>query len=117
MGEMQLRAQDLDLGAAVRVVLDHLAAGREWFELRRLLNEWDPIGAQSTPSEETIDEYSCLYNALMEKLRSGDDASVIGAYLEEELLDHFGLDPTNARPREFATRLRQWYDQMSVSDD
>ncbi len=62
-------------------------------ELRNLLNEWDPIGV--VPGG-PFDEYDCMLPVLG-KLYHGASEAEIGAYFEEQLKSHFGLDPKPSR--------------------
>jgi hypothetical protein len=75
--------------------------------LQRLLNEWDPIGVMSggeTPS----DEYDCLFGVLGQ-LHNGASRDQLTEYLREQLLHHFGLNPNESRPEQFASDLFVWY--------
>jgi hypothetical protein len=60
--------------------------------LRRLLNEWDPIGVMSGEGAPS-DEYDCLFGVLGQ-LHKGASREQRAAYLSEQLLHHFDLDPT-----------------------
>jgi hypothetical protein len=96
-------------GASLTKVITYLEAGREWFELQALLNEWDPIGVYDAETNFPADEYDCLYEPLMSRLRIGQDAKELGDFLERELKSHFGLDPRSSRPQDFAQRVVDWY--------
>jgi hypothetical protein len=76
-------------------------------ELRRLSNEWDPIGIMGGPDAPT-DEYDCL-SGVIGKLREGLTDGELAAYLTEQLRHHFGIDPRESRTMEFAKRLHEWY--------
>jgi len=104
-GTMGLYPGDGVYGPTVVKINGHLAAAQEWFELRRLLNEWDPIGVYDPERDWPEDEYDCLEQPLMQRLRHGATADEIGAFLEEELTEHFGINPTGSRPHDFARRL------------
>ncbi|MET8936744.1 hypothetical protein ABZ329_06515 [Streptomyces rubiginosohelvolus] len=69
--------------------------------LRRLLNEWDPIGV----ADEVPDEYDCMLAPLLGRLRRGADQAEIAAFLRTELVEHFGLTPVPSEPETVATRL------------
>ncbi len=69
--------------------------------LRRLLNEWDPIGV----ADEVPDEYDCMLAPLLGRLRSGADRAEIAAFLRTELVEHFGLTPASSEPEAVADRL------------
>ncbi len=62
--------------------------------LRRLLDEWDPIGV----ADEVPDEYDCMLAPLLQRLRSGAGRTEIGEFLRHELEHHFGL-PLSRRTR------------------
>jgi len=76
-------------------------------ELRDLLCEWDPIGA-ATDFGGPRDEYDCLLG-IVGDLRQGMTEDELTSYLEEQLREHFGLDPDSHRPRDFAHRVFAWY--------
>ncbi|MFJ3666788.1 hypothetical protein ACIPSE_10080 [Streptomyces sp. NPDC090106] len=73
--------------------------------LRRLLNEWDPIGV----GDEVPDEYDCMLTPLLERLRRGAPEAEIADFLCRELGDHFGLDPVLSRPEAMAARVIAWW--------
>ncbi|MGA5565118.1 hypothetical protein ACPCUV_28680 [Streptomyces platensis] len=73
--------------------------------LRRLLNEWDPIGV----ADEVQDEYDCMLAPLLQRLRRGADQGGIGKFLRQELEDHFGLDSLGLRPDAMAVRVIDWW--------
>jgi hypothetical protein len=98
---MGLDRDDAAHGATVRRIGERLAAADGWVALRQLINEWNPIGFPWPP-----DEYDCLQAPLLGMLRRGADPAA-AAFLEDELRDHFGLDPRPERPEEFAARLVQ----------
>ncbi|MFD6892100.1 hypothetical protein [Streptomyces sp. NPDC059957] len=81
--------------------------------LRRLLNEWDPIGV----ADDAHDEYDCMLAPLRRRLRSGAGVTEISAFLRHELEDHFGLDPLGLRPAEMAVRLVDWWKSAAQSGD
>lgn len=74
-------------------------------DLRRLLNEWDPIGV----ADEVWDEYDCMIAPLLGRLREGADQAQIGAFLRHELEEHFGLDPLGQQPHAMAARVVAWW--------
>ncbi len=100
-------------GASRQRLEAHLTSGAEWFELQGLLNEWDPIGVYDPETHFPEDEYDCLYQPLLSRLRQAEGAHEITVFLETELRDHFGLDPRPSRPRDFALRLIEWYRSRS----
>jgi hypothetical protein len=105
---MHLEPSDVTHGPTVQRIRDHLAAAHKWRGLRRLLNEWDPIGVFPHLGGPD-DEYDCLYGPLMDHLHAGAPAQQIAAYLRSELTDHFGIDPTHANVEQFAERLSSWF--------
>ncbi|MFG3659727.1 hypothetical protein [Streptomyces sp. NPDC047706] len=74
-------------------------------ELRRLLNEWDPIGV----ADAVQDEYDCMLAPLLRRLRAGAGRTEIGEFLRYELEHHFGLDPLGLRPDAMADRVITWW--------
>ncbi|MEU0914722.1 hypothetical protein [Streptomyces althioticus] len=74
--------------------------------LRRLLNEWDPIGV----ADEVRDEYDCLLAPCLLRLRRGADEAEISDFLRSELEDHFGLTtrPSDGHER-MAARITSWW--------
>jgi hypothetical protein len=79
-------------------------------ELQTLLNEWDPIGVYDPDTHFPSDEYDCLHDPLLARLRGGETASEITDFLRDNLVDHFGLDPNAGDPAGFAQRLVTWFD-------
>ncbi|NEA45490.1 hypothetical protein [Streptomyces sp. SID10815] len=57
-------------------------------DLRRLLNEWDPIGV----ADLVQDEYDCLITPLLDRLKREAGRTELREFLSHELTDHFGLD-------------------------
>ena len=89
-------------------MVDHLA-DRQYVvkqrELQGLVNEWDPIGIMpGAPS----DEYDCLLG-LLGRLQRGDEPGKLSRYLRRQLSHHFGLDPYQSHPEQFAERVFAWY--------
>ncbi|MEU7017115.1 hypothetical protein [Streptomyces sp. NPDC046385] len=82
-------------------------------DLRRLLNEWDPIDV----ADDVQDEYDCMLAPLLQRLRSGADRAAIGEFLRHELEDHFGLDPLGLRPDIMAARVINWWTSTSPAGD
>lgn len=107
--EMALDADDAFHGASVRTITAHLGRAAEWFELQRMLNRWDPIGIYDAATNFPEDEYDCMYEPLMTRLRAGSTVEEIAGYLKSELADHFGIDPQPSRPDAFAARLVAWF--------
>ncbi|MEU0588436.1 hypothetical protein [Streptomyces sp. NPDC006132] len=82
-------------------------------DLRRLLNEWDPIGV----ADDARDEYDCMLAPLLQRLCSGADRTEIGEFLRHELEDHFGLDPLGLRPDAAAVRMADWWKSAGPAGD
>jgi hypothetical protein len=116
---MGLGRDDTTYGAAVRLIGEHLGRAGNWTELRRLLNEWDPIGVYDVKADFPPDEYGCMEAPLMGLLAEGADIAAVTRFLERELRGHFGLDPRPHRPEEFAARLVDWFqgEQRRVASD
>jgi len=54
--------------------------------IRKILNEWAPIGF-GTPD----DEYDCLTHHLLSVLHSGGNLFNVRSTIQEDLTEHFGL--------------------------
>jgi hypothetical protein len=81
-------------------------------ELRALLRGWDPIGVfQDEDPEQHApeDEYDCLVPRLYGRLRAGEREPEILAFLEHELVEHFGLRPRREADRQFAGYVVGWW--------
>jgi hypothetical protein len=85
---------------------------------RLLMDEWDPIGVCGIP--EAADEYDAYVGVVGRMLHEGATADEIETYLRGIREDHMGLGPSKdgeARDREVALRLVDWYGQeMAVSE-
>lgn len=81
-------------------------------DLRRLLNEWDPVGV----ADLVQDEYDCLLVPLFGRLRRGAGRTEIGEFLRHELEDHFGLGPETARPDAVAGAVIAWWTSAGPAD-
>ncbi len=77
---------------------------KEEAELRRLLNEWNPIGVPGLPP----DEYDCMIRPLLGKLRRGCNREFIRRFLDDWIGDHLGLSGDCGKA-EFAARVLAWY--------
>ncbi|MFF0204247.1 hypothetical protein [Streptomyces sp. NPDC005017] len=73
--------------------------------LRRLLNEWDPIGV----ADDVDDEYDCMLVPLLQMLSAGVDQRKLGEFLRHELEDHFDLSPVPSEPHAMAARVMSWW--------
>jgi hypothetical protein len=76
-------------------------------EVRAHLLTWDPIGVDGLP--EAADEYDCLIDPIVHRLRDGVSAEALASWLCEELEDHFGLEPDTGRERALAIELTAWW--------
>lgn len=74
-------------------------------DLRRLLNEWDPVDV----ADDVQDEYDCMLAPLLQRLRSSAGRTEVGEFLRHELEDHFGLDLLGVRPDAMAVRVVGWW--------
>lgn len=74
-------------------------------DLRRLLNEWDPLGV----ADDVQDEYDCMLAPLLQRLCSGAGPNEISVFLRHELEDHFGLDPLGLQPDTMAAHIIDWW--------
>jgi len=81
-------------------------------DLRRLLNEWDPVGV----ADDVQDEYDCMLAPLLQRLGSGTGRTEIGELLRHELEDHFGLAPLGLRPEAIASRVMGWWTSADPAD-
>ncbi len=77
--------------------------------LRRLWNEWDPIGVVSGLND---DEYDSYLTPSLELLESGAPFAAIVQYLEHLVGEHMGMGEEgveHANPAAFAEVLRAWH--------
>ena len=81
--------------------------------ISRRLDQWDPIGVYATADHPPPGEYDCLVGPTMRKLHDGADAGEIAAMLADELVDHFGLQPSPP-PLALAAELRVWWDSLAT---
>lgn len=86
-------------------------------ELRALLRRWDPIGVfldedpkMHAEDDAPEDEYDCLIPGLYKRLRAGEREEQLLAFLQHELVHHFGLSPRPDADRKFARELTAWWD-------
>jgi len=87
-------------------VLDKAQSRQRMAEIRRLWNEWDPIGvAKGDPSDDEYNGYLAPTLRLLERDASADE---IAAYLKWATLEHMGLSQVTSLEA-FAERLRQWF--------
>ncbi len=81
---------------------------QRWSELRDLVREWDPLGVMVDP-EWPRDEYDCFVGPVASLLERDAPLADIAAFLQNELQDHFGLDPANYHSSAFALKLKSWF--------
>jgi hypothetical protein len=81
---------------------------QRWSEVRRLLNEWDPIGVIGGPDSPN-DEYDWLAGPLLRLMERDASSSEISDFLRTEIEDHFGLDPRHYDFDGIAERLKGWF--------
>jgi hypothetical protein len=87
-------------------MLTKQASRERWREVRSLVNEWDPIGLISAGAPD--DEYECVVGPVLRMLETSEAPETIGAYLEIEFAEHFGMPGVAAS--EFAVQAHQWYE-------
>lgn len=78
---------------------------RQRRELLSLLNEWDPIGVVGDGSPD--DEYECLVDPILARLRDDADSRRISDFLEVELPAHFGISAGDTGV--VANRIVSWF--------
>jgi len=82
---------------------------RRWKELRELTFRWNPIGFTELLPR---DEYDCVLGPLLTKLESGASVDELDVYLKRELVEHFGVSPTNPNgPERLAVEAKEWFDR------
>jgi hypothetical protein len=79
----------------------------------RMLDEWDPIGVYEGDGGPPPGEYDRLVGPVLTKLRSGDDAQVIAAYLTWDVRTNMGLRSRPDADLEAAERLHTWFHGLS----
>jgi hypothetical protein len=75
----------------------------------RMLDEWDPIGVYEGDGGPPPGEYQLLVGPVLTKLRSGDDAQALAAYLTWDVRTNIGLPSRPDADLEAATRLHTWF--------
>ena len=94
------------------MVLSSLELRQRSSQLNALLNEWDPIGVGPDGPR---DEYQCLVGPLLTMLQSGATQDEMAAYLETELVEHFGLAPNRDSIEATASRVLAWFESKARS--
>jgi hypothetical protein len=78
--------------------------------LSQLLEEWDPIGVYDDSDDAPPSgEYERLVNPLLTKLRAGDSAGEIAAYLTWDVRTNMGLPSRPDTDLLAAERIHRWY--------
>ena len=75
-------------------------------EIRRLWNEWDPIGAASDSNDDEYDAYLAPTLRLLE--RGASDGEVV-EFLSYVVHDRMGLSQMPSPPHEFVAKLKAWF--------
>jgi len=86
-------------------------SGRRWCEIRRLWNEWDPIGVLPN-LDGPRDEYENYLGASLRLLESGASHEQIAAYLSHIVCEYMGLGSSgvqHSNPTKFAQELQHWF--------
>ena len=89
---------------AMAVTLDKQQSRQRVAEIRKLWNEWDPIGVASA----VPDEYDAYLAPTLRLLERNAPADEIVGYLNWVTLEHMGLSEVSD-PRAFTARLQQWF--------
>jgi hypothetical protein len=84
-----------------------------WSELRKLVNDWDPLGVVSSGAP--ADEYDCMSGPLLRRLEEHASVEDIAEYLTAELRDHFGVTVSDASA--FARRVVSWHQAYALTGD
>lgn len=80
-------------------------SGQRIAEIRRLWNQWDPIGVVDGIDDE-YDDYLAPTLRLLERNASVDE---IVAYLNWVTLEQMGLSQASLAPEKFARQLQEWF--------
>jgi hypothetical protein len=81
---------------------------KDWPALRDMVWDWDPIGL-GNDRKYCEDEYDCIINDVISKLRLGASAGEISLFLDELLPEHFGLTTQTEEAAGFAKRMTSWW--------
>jgi hypothetical protein len=100
-------ADELDLAEHGHLE-SNVLADLNW-ELRHILNLWDPIGIYDEKTDYPPDEYDCMIAPLISRLDDGADRAAISEFLWNEVREHYGLDPVYAHTDEVADTLVAWF--------
>jgi hypothetical protein len=58
------------------------------------------------------DEYDCVLGPVMRMLEQDASVEKIDAYLKDELVNHFGLSPTDSKELELlAVKAKAWFEK------
>jgi len=83
-------------------------------ELRYLLDRWDPVGVYDQALDSPPGEYDCLIGPVLSRLVRNVGRADLSEFLRNEVENHFGLDPVEARTDLFADSLLAWYSAKDV---
>jgi hypothetical protein len=86
------------------VTLDKQQSRQRIAEIRKLWNEWDPIGVAGAVS----DEYDAYLEPTLRLLERNAPGNELVAYLNWVTVEHMGLS-TAPDPKAFSTLLQQWF--------
>lgn len=73
--------------------------------IRRVLNDWDPLGVRSLEPPWPDDEYDCMIPVIMCHLDGADPSAALLAYLPGEMSEHFGFEPAEGSIESVLGRL------------
>ncbi len=88
------------------VTLDKQQSRKRISEIRRLWNEWDPIGVASDANDDEYDAYLGPTLRLLE--REVPDGEIV-EFLKSVVHDRMGLSQMPSSPHEFAAKLKSWF--------
>lgn len=74
-------------------------------EVRARVWAWDPVGLADIGAP--ADEYDCLVGPVTGALREGLSADDVADRLREQVIEHFGVDPSGTAA--FSVGLIAWY--------
>jgi len=92
------------------MALSKSESSQRFSQLNALMCDWDPIGVMGFP-DWPRDEYHCLVGPVLTLLDSGATQHKIAAYLEQEIVEHFGCSPEHHDFEATAARVKAWFDR------
>jgi hypothetical protein len=72
--------------------------------VRRIMNEWNPIGFECPP-----DEYDCLVDQIVSALHRGATEAGLGEFITSEFADHFGVPVAASEVSRTAKQIVTWW--------